>query len=75
MIRDARGGWREGRPARRWATLLAVLASLALAGIGAPALAQSPAQPSLLTGVSASDLGPGQTQILLTFASPAPGFS
>ena len=79
MIRDARERRRDGRrnrrPVTRWAALLAALASLALAGIGAPALAQSPAQPSLLTGVSASDLGPGQTQILLTFASPAPGFS
>lgn len=49
--------------------------ALATAGLGRPALAQSPAQPSLLTQVAASDLGPGQSQILLTFASPAPGFS
>ena len=46
-----------------------------MAGLGHHALAQSPAQPSLLTQVGASDLGPGQSQILLTFASPAPGFS
>jgi general secretion pathway protein D len=68
---------RNQRSGGVWRPLRLVLTALALFAAPAAGWAQTAntPTPAVLTGVTATEVGPGETRILLSFASAAPKFS